>query len=165
MTKIKSLRSGHLLITGRASILILILRSLGRRMGRSNEATKVSLTSCNTTHTSGHLTHLISENVKASIYALKLHHNRLKSHTTTWRRGRSGMGWRSCRLGLWLLRSKLGLTLSNKRRTDGTHDGEMSRLGIGDRGMKRYVCMNNAWTCDMQRKLHHGSTQSNPNST
>ena len=30
---------------------------------------------------------------------------------------------------------KLGLTSSNRCRVDGTHDGEMSRLRIGDRGM------------------------------
>ena len=29
----------------------------------------------------------------------------------------------------------MGLTPLNKRRTDGAHDNEMSRLGIGDRGM------------------------------
>ena len=67
---------------------------------------------------------------------LKLRHNRFKSHTTTRRRGRSGMGWRSHHLSLWPFRSKLGgLTPSNRRHTDGTHDGEMNRLEIGDRGM------------------------------
>ena len=45
------------------------------------------------------------------------------------------MDWRSRRLGSWPIRLKLGLTLSNRRCIDGTHDGEMSRLGIGIRGM------------------------------
>ena len=45
------------------------------------------------------------------------------------------MGWRSHCLSLWLLRSKLGLTPLNRRCADGTHNGEISRLEIGDRGM------------------------------
>ena len=45
------------------------------------------------------------------------------------------MGWRSHRLGPWSLQLKLGLTPSNKHRIDGTHDGEISKLRIGDRGM------------------------------
>ena len=93
MIKGKSLRSGHLLITGRTSILtliiiietiisILVLKSLGRRRKRRYKATKVSLSSCDTTDTSVHLTQLIIESFKASIHALKLCYDRLKRHTT-----------------------------------------------------------------------------------
>ena len=93
--------------------------------------------SCNTTHTSGHLTHLISESIKASIHVLKLHHNCLERHSTRRRRrsrsGWSGMGERSHRLDPWLLRLKLGLTLSNSHCANGTLDGEMRRLEIRDR--------------------------------
>ena len=96
--------------------------------------------SCNMTHTSGHLTHLISESVKASIHALKLHHDRLKRHTTHGKRRRSGggwskMGWRSHRFSPWLLQPKLGFTSSNRHRSNGTYDGEMRRLGIRNRGV------------------------------
>ena len=45
------------------------------------------------------------------------------------------MGWRSHRLSLWPFRSKLGLAPSNRHCTDGTHNGEVSRLEIGDRGV------------------------------
>ena len=115
------------------------LRTLCRRRGRLYEATKASLSSCNTTDTGGHLTQLITESVKASIHALKLHHNCLKSHTTT-RRRRSGGGWnrggwRIRHLGLWLLRSKLGLALSNRRRVNGTYDRKERRLKNRDRKM------------------------------
>ena len=86
-----------------------------------------------------HLTQLITESVKASIHVLKLCHDRLEGHTTYGRRrcgGRgSGRGWRSCRLGPWPLRLKLGLAPSNGRAADGTHDREVSRLMIGDRCM------------------------------
>ena len=47
--------------------------------------------------------------------------------------GCSGIGWRSPCLGLWPLLSKLGLTPSNRRRTNGTHDDEVRRLGIRSR--------------------------------
>ena len=50
------------------------------------------------------------------------------------------MGWRSHRLGLWPLLLKLGLNLSNRCRTNGTHDGEMSRLGIGSKKMADDPC-------------------------
>ena len=43
------------------------------------------------------------------------------------------MGWRSRHLSPWPLRSKLGVAPLNKRRTDGTHDGEVRRLGIRSR--------------------------------
>ena len=152
MTKGKSLRSCHLLITGRASILILliiiitstiisilVLKSLWRRRGRSDEATKASLSSCNTTDTGVHLTQLITKNVTASIHALKLCHDHLKRHTTTRRKRNGGRrnrgGWRIRCLGLWLLRSKLGLTLLNRRHANGTHDGKEMRIGDKDRKM------------------------------
>ena len=100
MTKSKSLRGRYLIITGRASILILIVitiiiiiliyRNLWRRRWRSNETTKTSLSSCNQTDTGVHLTQLIRESVKASIHALKLCHDRLKHHTTTRRRRSEG---------------------------------------------------------------------------
>ena len=45
------------------------------------------------------------------------------------------MGWKSHRLGLWPFQSKLGLAPSNRHCTDGTHNDEVSRLEIGDRGV------------------------------
>ena len=95
ITKGKPLRDHHLLITERASILILILiiiistiiaALIHRSLGRSNETTKASLLLCNTTDTGVHLTQLITKSVKASIHMLKLRHDGLKSHTTTRRR-------------------------------------------------------------------------------
>ena len=124
--------SSHLVVTGRASILILIiiiivivLRCLWRRRGRLREATKASLSSCNTTNTGAHLTQPITECVKASIHALKLRHDRLEGYTTR-KRGRSGCGWsRRCRrshcLCPWPFRSKLGLAPSNGSSVYGTH--------------------------------------------
>ena len=50
------------------------------------------------------------------------------------------MGWRSRHLGPWPLRSKLGLAPLNKRRTDGTHDGEVRRLGIRSRKVANDPC-------------------------
>ena len=46
-----------------------------------------------------------------------------------------GRGSRSRRLGPWLLRSKLGLALLNRRRANGTHYSEVRRLRIRDRKM------------------------------
>ena len=140
--------SSHLVVTRRASILILIiiigvtiivlvLKCLSRRRKRRYKATKVSLSSCNMIDTSFHLTQLITECVKASIHALKLHHDRLKGHTT--RKGRrSGCGWsKKCRrsryLGPWPLRSKLGLASSNSRYVYNTYDEKVWRLRIGDK--------------------------------
>ena len=150
MIKGKSLRGRQLISTGKASILILIIivstiiailicRSLRRRRWRSGETTEASLSSCNTTDTGVHLIQLSSESIKGSIHALKLCHDGLESHTTTWR-GRSGggwsrTGWRSRYLGPWPLQSKLGLAPSNEHHANGTHDGEMRRLGIRNRGM------------------------------
>ena len=152
MTKGKSLRSSHLIVTERASIfiliviitigvtvIVLILRCLGRRRRRLYKATKVSLSSYNTIDMSVYLTQLITKSVKASINALTLRYDRLEGHTTRKRRKRgcrwSGRGWRSRRLDLWSLRSKLGLASSNGHTTDGTHDKEVSKLKIGDRRM------------------------------
>ena len=138
--------SGQLIVTGGASILILIiirvtivvlvLRSLWKRRGRLYKATKASLPSSNTGDTSVHLTQLITESVKASIHALKLCHDRIKSHSTRKRR-RSGYGWRrrsrrSCHLSLCLPRTKLGITLSNGSNVNGTHHKEVIRRRIGD---------------------------------
>ena len=95
------------------------------------------MTSCSTTHNSGHLTHHITESVKASIHAFKLHHDHIKRHTTRGRR-RSRGGWREgglrnrC-LSPWLLWSKPSLAPSNGRCAQGTHKGEVSRLGIRNR--------------------------------
>jgi len=50
------------------------------------------------------------------------------------------MGWRSCHLSSWLLRSKLGLTLSNRCRANGTYDDEVRRLGIRDKRMENDSC-------------------------
>ena len=144
MTKGKSLRGRHLIIIGRANILILIIstniailicRSLQIRRGRSGETTEVSLSSWNTIDTGVHLTQLITESIKASIHALKLRHDGLKSHTTIWgRRSRGGRNSRNCTISClrpWLLRSKLGLTPPNRSCTNGTYNGEVGELGIG----------------------------------
>jgi len=109
------------------------------------------------THTGGHLTHIISESVKASIQALKLHHDSLKRHTTHGRRRRSGGGWsgmgqRTRRLSLWPLRSKLGLAPSNGPRADVTHNGEVRKLGTRDRGV-----VNDPRDRKRKDKLYHGS--------
>ena len=133
---------GCLIITGRASILILIiiitinsiliLRSLWRRRWRSNKATKAILSLCNTTNTCVYLIQLNSESIKMSIYALKLHHDYLKSHTTHRRRrsggGRNGRGWRIRHLGRRPLRSKLGLASPNRRCTNGIYDSVERRM-------------------------------------
>ena len=110
--------SRHLIITGWAStidlitiiikvtIVFLILRSLWRRRARLDEATKASLPSSNTTNTSVHLTQLITENVKASIHALQLRHDHIKSHSTPKRRrNKCGWSWRSRRSYRFRLRS------------------------------------------------------------
>ena len=80
--------------------VIIVLGCLGRRRGRLHKATKVSLPFSNTANMGVHLIHLSSECIKASIHALKLRHDRIKSHTSHRRRG-SGGGWswrsgRSC---------------------------------------------------------------------
>ena len=152
MTKGKSLRGRHLLIIGRASILILIIiisiiitvlicGSLGRRRGRSCETIKASLSSCNTTHMGVCLTQIITESVKVSIHVLKLHHDGLESHTTTRRRRsggrRNGGGWRISRLRPWLFRSKLGLAPLNRHGVDGTHDSEVGRIRNRDGKMAK----------------------------
>ena len=96
--------------------------------------------SCNMTDTGVHLIHLSNECIKASIHALKLHHDHLEGHTTRESRRKGGgrwseRGWRSCHLGPWPHWSKLGLIPSNGRAVDGTHDREMKRLGKRDRRM------------------------------
>ena len=139
MTKGKSLRSSHLLVTGRASTIILIsiiiitgaiiialiLWSWWRWRWRHGETIHDNLLLCDTTNTGVHLTQLITESVKASIHVLKLSHDGLKSHTTRGRKrsggGWSGRGWRSRRLGSWPLQLKLCLTLSNGRAINCTH--------------------------------------------
>ena len=140
MTKGKSLRGRHLIITGRASILILICRNLWRRRWRGSESTKASLPSCYTTDTGVHLTHLIGERVKVSIHVLKLRHNGLQGHPSCQRRSRGGRSqsgrsykiYMIGRLCLWPLQSKLGLTPPNGTDADGTLGGEMRRIRNGD---------------------------------
>ena len=44
------------------------------------------------------------------------------------------MGWRRSRLSPWPFWSKLGLAPSNRHRANGTHNGEMRRLGKRDKG-------------------------------
>ena len=97
-----STSSRYLIITGRAStiilitiivrvtIVVLIIKNLCKKRGRLDEATKASLPSSNTADTGVHLTQLITESVKVSIHVLKLHHDRIKSHTTYKRRGSGG---------------------------------------------------------------------------
>ena len=154
MTKGKSLRSCHVLITRGASILILIiiiitetiisilvLKSLWRRRGRwrRGEATHTSLSSCDTTNMSVHLIQLSSECIMVSIHVLKLRHDGLKHHTTTRRRGRrggwNGRGWRSRCLSSWPLQLKLGLALSNRWCVNGTHDDKERSIRDRDRKM------------------------------
>ena len=145
MIKGKRLKGRHLIITRRASIIIitiitiLICRSLWRRRQRSDETTKASLLSSYTTNTSVHLTQLIRESVKVSIHALKLHHDNSEGHTTSrGRRSRGRRNSRRCRTGsihTWPLRSKLGLTSPNKSGIYGTHGGVKRRSRNGDRKM------------------------------
>ena len=150
MTMGKSSRGHHLIITRRASILILIsivitiiailiCRSLRRRRRKRGETTEASLSSCNTKGV--HLTQLITKSVKASIHALKLRHDGLEGHTTTQRRkskgGRNSGGWRIGCLHLRPLQSKLGLTLPNRSCADGTHEGVIGRIKNRDRKMAK----------------------------
>ena len=145
MTKGKSLKSSNLIVIRRASILILIiiiitrvtiivlvLRCLWRRKGRLYDATKASLSLCNTTDTGVHLIQLSSECIKVSIHTLRLRYDYLKGHTTRGSRKSGGRwsrrGWRSRHLGSWPLRLKLGLASSNGCTANGTHDREMSRI-------------------------------------
>ena len=84
----------HLIITRRASIIILIniiiagaidtliLRSRWRWRGSRSEITHDSLSLCDTTNTGVHLTQLITKSVKASIHANKLCRDGLKCHST-----------------------------------------------------------------------------------
>ena len=97
----------------------------------------MSLSSCYTTDTGVHLTHLINERVKASIHVLKLRYDGLQGHTNC-RSGKSkgGRSWRrrSCRICMigclrsWLLWLKLGLALSNRTGIGGTHNGVVRRV-------------------------------------
>ena len=99
MTKGKSLRGRHHIIIERVNILIitiLIYRSLWRRRWKRSETTKATLSSCYTTNTGVHLTHLIGKRVKASIHALKLCHDGLQGHTNY--RKRRSKGGRSYRI-------------------------------------------------------------------
>ena len=73
MTKGKSLRGRHLVITRRASIILMIIsiitlisQGLWRRRGRRSKAVDACLSACNTSYPSVHLTHLISEIVKTT---------------------------------------------------------------------------------------------------
>ena len=99
MTKGESSRGRHLIITGRASILILIIitilicRSLWTKRWRSGEASKMSLLSCYRNDTGVHLTQLIRQSVKVSIHTLKLRHDSLEGHITN--RGRRSRGGRN----------------------------------------------------------------------
>ena len=99
-----SISSRHLIITGRASTIILIsilmagaiitliLRGWWRWRGSNGETTHDSLLSCDTTNMGVHLTQLIIESVNARNHAHKLCHGCLKCHST-YRRRRSGGGW------------------------------------------------------------------------
>ena len=144
MTKGKSLRGRYLVITGRVSIILIILRRRGYGMlwrGWRSKASHASLFVGNATGLGVHRTHLICEIVKTttkvSLYLLKLHHDGLKGHTTNYGGRRSrGRGWnsRSCKIGhlhSWLLPLKLGLASLGKTNADGTRDGEERR----ERGM------------------------------
>ena len=140
-----STSSRHLIITGRANILVLIsittaetiitliLWSRWRWRCISSETTYGSLSSCNMTNMGVHLTQLITECVKVSIHAHKLCQNGLESHSTHERRrsegGWSGRSWRSRRLSLWLPQSKQCLASSSGSSIYGTHNRKVRRLG------------------------------------
>ena len=71
MTKGKSLRGRHLVITRKANIILIILkrrnyRTLWRRRGRRSIAADASLSAYNASYPSVDLTHLISEIVKTT---------------------------------------------------------------------------------------------------
>ena len=97
MTKGKSLKGRHLVITRRASITLLVIniinRGLWRRRWRRIKTSHASLPTGNVAYSGVHLTHLISEIVKTttkvSLHPLKLLHNGIKGHTTSGERGRS----------------------------------------------------------------------------
>ena len=151
MTKGNSSRGHHLIITGRASILILITiiailicLSLWRWRWRSDETTKASLLSCNTTNMGVHLTQLISESVKVSIHVLKLRHDCLEGYTTIWgRRSGGGRNSKSCRISQlcpWSPRSRLGLAPLNRSYVDGTHNSVIRRIRNRDKIMVKDSC-------------------------
>ena len=141
MTKGKSLRGRHLVITRKANIILIILkrrnyRTLWRRRGRRSIAADASLSAYNASYPSVDLTHLISEIVKMttkiSMHPLRLLHDGIESDTS-YERGRSGgRGWnnKSYRIGhlyLWPLQLKLSLTPPDRTNANGTHDGEKRR--------------------------------------
>ena len=153
-----STSSRHFIITGRASILILIsiitvgaivtliLGSRWRWRRSNNEITHDSLLLCDATNTGVHLTQLITDSVKPSIRAHKLCHDGLKCHSTLRRRrsggGWSGRSWRSCCLYLGLPRPKLCRAPSNGSSVYGssiygTYHRKMRRLGIRDGKMAK----------------------------
>ena len=141
MTKGKSLRGHHLVISRKASIIILITWSLWKRRWRRSETTKASLSTSNATDAGVHLTHLIGEIVKMSIHPLKLGHYGLQGHIScrrrrsrggrSWKGGKNSSSSRIIRLHLWPLRSKLGLTLPNRTGADSTYGGEIKRVRNG----------------------------------
>ena len=93
------------------------------------------------TNTGIHLTQLITKSVEASIHALKLHHDVLKSHTRRRRIG-SGCGWnrrsgRSYCLCLGLPRAKLYKTPLYGSGANGTHKRKVRRLKIDNGKMAK----------------------------
>ena len=144
MTKGKLLRGCHLVITRRASIILIIIsiitlisRGLWRRNGRRSKAADARLSAGNASYPSVHLTYLISEIVKTttkvSLYPLKLCYDGLEGHTTSCggrssrERRRNSRRCRICHLYSWPLHSKLGLASPNRTNADGTHGGEERR--------------------------------------
>ena len=132
--------SRHLVRVGRASIsiltIIIVVRAvivvgclgcLERRRGRLHKTTKASLPSSNTADTSVHLIQLNRKCIKASMHTLKLRHDSVQSHTSSWSRG-SGGGWR-WRSGrsfcIGSPQSKLCLALFKGSIVNGTHNGEV----------------------------------------
>ena len=142
MTKGKSLRGRHLIIIGRVNVILIIInliirRGLWRKRGRMSKTSHASLPTGNVACSGVHLTHLINEIVKTttkvSLHPLKLLYDGLEGHTTNHggrRSRRRGWNSRSCKIGclyLWLLWSKLSLTLPDKTSADGTYDVEKRR--------------------------------------
>ena len=66
--------------------------------------------------------------------------------------------WRGFRVGVDLCLDVIDTTNVNKKRGREEKDNQKSpkKSNISSILKKEYVCIGNAWTCDMQNKLHHG---------
>ena len=66
--------------------------------------------------------------------------------------------WKGFRVGVDLRLGAIDTTNINNKRGRERKDNQKSpnQSNISSILKKEYVCMGNAWTCDMQNKLHHG---------